>query len=261
MAVVEPDASALGDGTDLSGRSSYLERAFAVLAAFNGPKRLTLADVTRRVALPKTTVHRLMHELTSLGALESDGRTYGVGLRVFEIASSVHCTRLCEAASPVLHDLSRLTDRSALVSILDGTDVVFLERVHHRSTQPVVPWPGLRVPAHCCAPGKVLLAAAPDSAVEALIAGGLRPRASRTVVEGDVLRRELERVKKLQVATDRDELARGLSSIAVPVPDLVQGGVAGAISLCTRPGDDLEYFVTVLRRVAQAISRRAIQAV
>jgi IclR family acetate operon transcriptional repressor len=236
-------------------RRSHLERAFAVLSAFRGRQTLTLADVTRRAALPKTTVHRLVHEMVELGVLSTDGRSYGVGLRMFEIATSAQRTELRDASVPALHHLAQLTGRTVGVAILDGTDAVFLERVVGKGDAGSLRFsqPGLRVPAHACAAGKVLLAFSPEDTLVELTSRPLARLGPGTVTVPSELRRQLDTICRTKVAIEEGDSGLGVVAIAVPIPDMVQrSGVCGAVT-AKGPFPDVEQTAAALRKIGIAI--------
>src|SRR6185295_7275315 len=112
-------------------------RVLAVLAAFEpGRPLLTLTEIAQRAGLPLTTAHRLVGELARWGALERgpDGR-YRVGLRLWEVATlAPRGLGLREAALPFLEDLYEATHQNVQLAVLDGAEVVYLERIPGRET-------------------------------------------------------------------------------------------------------------------------------
>jgi hypothetical protein len=99
--------------------SAVIDRVSLVLEAFDGPGRLTLAQIVRRTGLPRSSAHRMLERLVQLRWLRRSGREYELGMRLVELGSlAVHQDRLHRAATPLLHDLHRAT---GLVVHLAGT--------------------------------------------------------------------------------------------------------------------------------------------
>jgi len=140
--------------------SAVIDRVSLVLDAFDGPGRLTLAQVVRRTGLPRSSAHRMLERLVQLRWLRRSGRDYELGMRLVELGSlAVHQDRLHRAATPLLHDLHRATGLVVHLAVLDASDVVYLEKIGDRMAAAIPTRVGGRQPAHCAAVGKAMLAA------------------------------------------------------------------------------------------------------
>jgi DNA-binding IclR family transcriptional regulator len=234
---------------------SVLARAFTVFAAF-GPGRadLTLGEIAETSGLPRSTAHRLIRQLEGLGALERTTRGWRVGVRMFEIGQLVPSQlRLRERALPYMGDLHEATRQTIHLAVLEGDDVVYVEVIagHDKVRSPSRR--GGRVPAHCTAVGKVLLAFTrdppdPDS-------GPLTARTTATITSVAQLRRELAEVRRAGLAFDDEEAARGLCCVAAPVND--HRGTIAAISISMATGGSLtpRTAAPAVRPAAAALSR------
>ena len=101
--------------------SAVIDRVSLVLDAFDGPGRLTLAQIVRRTGLPRSSAHRMLERLVQLRWLRRNGRDYELGMRLVELGSlAVHQDRLHRAAIPLLHDLHRATGLVVHLAVLDG---------------------------------------------------------------------------------------------------------------------------------------------
>src|SRR4051812_24082652 len=120
--------------TGNAGRT-VTSRVLSVLAIFDGRhRRLSLSQISRRAGMPLATAHRLVGELAAWGALErdADGR-YQIGLRLWEVAAlAPRGLGLREAALPYLEDLYEATHQHVQLAVLDGVDVVYVERLSGR---------------------------------------------------------------------------------------------------------------------------------
>ena len=116
--------------------------------------------------------------------------------------------------------------------MLEGSDIVYLEKVHHRRTPrlpPVVTGPGVRHPATCSALGKALLAHVPPEVLGEQFREPLPRRTPYSVVEPGRLMRELATVRETGLAHEREEMAIGAVAVAAPV--FAHGACVAAISL------------------------------
>ncbi len=220
------------DDKDAGGRHpehTVIGRSAAIMEAFNGGQRvLSLGDLNRRTGLPKSTLHRLVDQLCHVGWLERDHRGYRVGMRMFELGTlAVDGNRLHEAAFPHLQDLAAKTGLAAQLAVLDGTDVVYLERIVVGPIR-VPTRRGGRKPAYCTALGKAM-AAYDDDAVHSVISAPMPRKTPRTITEPVALCTELKRVREDGVAFDHGEAYADLVCVAAPIRS--SGRAVGAVSV------------------------------
>jgi IclR family transcriptional regulator, pca regulon regulatory protein len=225
--------------TDGAGLSQSLERGLAVLCTFS-PDRpaLGISDLARELGLTRSTTHRYVATLTSLGFLEQDASTrkYRLGPRVLDLGfSTLGSLELREIARPHLRTLTEATGHTSNLAIRDDTDVILIDRVrgrpgryHHLEFTLHV---GSRLPAYCSATGKVLLAFLPRADLDSLLDRiELVQRGPRTLTDRGALLAELERVRHTGVAVNDEELESALRSIAAPVRSR-SGEVVAAINV------------------------------
>jgi DNA-binding IclR family transcriptional regulator len=208
----------MAGGAGSAGRS-VTSRALAVLDAFDSAHpRLTLSEVAGRSGTPLTTAHRLLAELAAWGALtrRPDGR-YEIGRRLWDLGLLAPVQlELRQVASPFLLDVHTATRDTVHLAVRDGVHALYVERVSGRESVPVVSQVGSRLPLHATGVGKVLLAAAPDDVVDAVLRR-LTRETPHSVVDPRVLTRELEEVRRTGRARTAEEMSLGASSVAVPV--------------------------------------------
>ena len=174
---------------------------------------------------------RLVHELASCGLVEVTGGGVRLGMRLFELGSSVPRQRsLTEAALPYMRDLQQATGDTVHLAVLDRAEVVYLQILRGRGTRQLPSRVGGRMPAHATGVGKAILAFSPPAVVDALIGNELRPRTARTIVAPGALRRELSRVRQAGTAFDREESGPGIVCAASPVFG-ADGAVVAGLSL------------------------------
>ena len=241
--------------------ASVISRAMAVLNAFDEDnRRLTLTEIARRSDLPLPTTHRLSAELVAHGALHrtTDGR-YEIGEDVWRLGLLAPIqTGLREVASPFLHDVYGATLATVHLAARDGVKALYLARLSGNASVPVVSTVGARLPLHCTAVGKVLLAFAPDS-VRARVMSDLTRVTPYTIVEPGRLATQLSRVRADGFATTVEEMSLGACSVAVPVLDSSgneEPTVVAAIGVVVPSlKRDRPRLVSALRVAAHGISR------
>ncbi|MET9232601.1 helix-turn-helix domain-containing protein [Lentzea sp. NPDC003310] len=136
-------------------------RVLAVLRTFLHRDASSLADLVRATGLPRSTVHRLLGFLVRAGLVAKRDGLYRLGGRpVAPLAAHQH--RVLVGCLP---ELLAATGGTVQVSVLDGQHALVVERLHGRAAELTIA-PGARLPAHCTAPGRVLLAARPGVAVD-----------------------------------------------------------------------------------------------
>ena len=211
--------------------SAVIDRVTLVLDAFQGSDRLSLSQVVRRTGLPRSSVHRMLERLVLLRWLRREGRDYELGLRMVELGSAaVHQDRLHRAAIPFLHELHRATGLVVHLAVLDGSDVVYLEKIVGAFGALVPSRVGGRQPAHRTAVGKALLAV-PDSADSGHFDTELSPGNGRAFNQ---MRRQLvaqlNTVRARGIAYERDEMIPGFGSVAAPIGETTDP--VAAVSVC-----------------------------
>lgn len=214
---------------------SVLGRAARILDGFEeGSPVLSLNQLAERTGLPKSTSYRFAEQLCALGWLERATSGYRVGMRLFELGGlAAGQSRLREVALPELQHLAVTMRYAAHLAVLDDGEVLYLNKVRARGFN-VPTREGGRMPAHCTALGKAMLAFAGDTEVDRVIERGLDRYTPRTIVSPDRLRDELEKVRASGVAVDREEGSLGVVCVAAPVRGA--GRAIAAVSL-TGPSD------------------------
>jgi IclR family pca regulon transcriptional regulator len=174
--------------------------------------------------MSRSTTHRYVITLLALGYLEQGAsRKYRLGLRVTDLGmSALNSTGLREHAHPYLEELRQRSSYTVSLAVLDGPEILYVDRVRSfRRGQGQVNGDlttGSRLPAHCTAMGKLLLANLPESDQRELIASiKLSKQGPNTITAKKVLREELDEVLEANFSVDDEELAKDLYTVAAPV--------------------------------------------
>lgn len=243
-----------GGAADDAHRESVAGRISMLIGAFDASSpTLSLSQLTERTRLPKSTVHRMADQLVEFRWLERTPTGYRLGIRFFEVGGLVSSrTHLRERALPFLQDLQAATRHSVHLGILEGRDVVILEKLWGHESTNLPTRVGGRMPAHCTAAGKALLAFAPDKVIDEIIAAGLERRTGRTIVVPELFRQELATVRTAHWALETEENVAGTRCVAAPIR-----GSGRAIAAVSVSGPvhkvDVSRIVPLVRRCATDI--------
>src|SRR6201996_3657681 len=218
--------------SDSGPPDSGLDRAAAILGAFDAAHReLTLAALVARSGLPRSTTHRTANRMIKLGWLEKPADRYRIGNRLFEIASLAPIRlELREAALPFLQDLHQATKITAQLGVLDGTQILVVEKIPGHRAMPMLSQVGGMIPAYCSALGRAILAYSEPPVIDAALTGPLAARTARTLVSKTAIMRELTAIPERGWAIDREEGNIGVSCVAAPIFGPL-GEVAAALSV------------------------------
>ena len=187
-----------------------------------------LGDLAAAADLPKSTASRLLSALERRGLVEQDGErgAFRAGPVVAGYAGRARAQRLRDLSEQPMAVLAEETGETINLAVAGGDGVSHIAQVDGRHFLGTTQWVGRRVPYHCSANGKVLLAygaaALPDGPLEALT--------SRTVVDRRALKAQLDAIRRDGHASAIDELELGLSATAAPVFD-ASGRTVAALSV------------------------------
>jgi IclR family transcriptional regulator, KDG regulon repressor len=231
-------------------------KAMALLTAFDRSTPLGVSELSRKADVTKSTAHRLLAVLEELGLVYRDGSRYRLGTKLFELGNQVaYCcpSSLREVAHPYLDELHQTSRQTTHLAILDGSDVLYLDKLFGHDQVRTPSHVGGRAPAHCTALGKVLLAHA-SSPFLTLSGVPLVRRTRYTIVQPNLLNVQLDEAKTRGVAFDYEEAAIGLTCVAAPLRNR-KGSIVAAISVSgSSSGFDPARLATRVSDVAAAIS-------
>jgi IclR family transcriptional regulator, KDG regulon repressor len=241
-----------------------VDKAISLLAAFGDQATagLGVSELARRAQLSKSTAFRVLGMLERNAVVERVGTGYRLGPRLHHLGRSVYSPegdRIRDLLLPYLTDLYESTHQTVHLATLYDTDVVYLAKLYGHRTVAAPSRIGERLPAHCTAVGKALLAyrGTPLPHHDSL------PRFTRfTIGDPARLTAELAAVRRTGIATEQQESRLGVACIAAPVLDPRGHAVAG-LSIAVPAGRvDLRGLEPGLRRIcaaaAQSIARERL---
>ncbi|MGF7233950.1 MAG: IclR family transcriptional regulator [Frankia sp.] len=237
---------------------SGTSRALSILGCFSeATPKLTLTEASQRTGLPLTSTHRQIGELVSWGALErgEDGR-YQIGLRVWEIGSlAPRRLGLREAALPFMEDLYEVTHENIQIAVLDGLDVVYVERIAGRRAVHVVTRAGSRLPAQATAVGLVLLAHSDQAQIDAALAAPMKAYTEHTVTDPRHLRKALTEVRRQGYAISDRQIENVSISVAAPIYDANRVVTAALSIVVSASRGKARHYLPAVLASARGVSR------
>lgn len=226
----------MDDIPDQTTESSPALKAFSLLEIIAGLDHApTLAQLTEAANLPKPTLHRWLAMLESAELIRRmpDGRRYELAARATSLAFAILSNNPGSTQRhQVLERLVRELGESCNLTILEGGEVMYLDRVEAKLPLRVAFQKGSRVPAHCSASGKMFLAMMSPARRNRLLSTLILDRHTpNTIVEINALNEELALIRRQGYALDDEEFLSGLFCIAVPVIDKTRRECVAALAL------------------------------
>ncbi len=213
-----------------------LVRGLSVITAF-GPERpeMTLSEVARATGLTRAGARRFLLTLVDLGYVHTDGKLFRLAPRVLELGYAyLSSMSLPAIAEPHLEGLVAHTNESSSVSVLDGSDIVYVARVPTSRIMTVAISVGTRFPAYATSMGRVLLADLSEEELRTYLdQTPLQPLTKRTVTDRESLRGDLATIRQDGYALVDQELELGLRSMAAPIRDK-SGRVVAAVNVSSQ---------------------------
>ena len=215
-----------------------VSNALRMLEAFYSETELGVSELSRRLGLHKNNVFRLLATLEQAGYIEqsSENERYHLGTRCLELGHAFSRDHtLMKRSRPLLEALSAETGETAHVAVLRDFEVVHLDGVLPDQMLLTALRVGQRLPAHCTALGKVLVACGEPTVRDdfARIVSSqpeLEARTVATIVDSQKFFDEMGSVHTQGFAIDREECEPGMTCAAAPVFD-ASGSVAAALSV------------------------------
>lgn len=211
-----------------------LSRGLSVLFTLSeSSSPLTLTELSDRLRLSKSSIQRLTFTLQQLGYLDRDEETkkYQLGQKVLSLGSSaMRNLDIRRAALPLLEKTSKEIGENVNLAILEGTEIIYIERIKTQQILNINLNVGSRLPVYCTSMGKVMLAFLHEDRLEEILEKiEFKPLTPYTIINEKDLRRELKKVKARGYAVSNEELSIGLRSVAAPVRNFT-GEVIAAVN-------------------------------
>ena len=241
-----------------------LSKGLSILNLFSKThSNLSVTQISRMLNINKTTAYRLVTTLKSMDFLIQDEKTklYRLGPRVIQIGfEAVESLELRQFAFHHMENIAVATEETVELGILEGSDLVVIERIPSPKYLPTYLRVGTRLPVHCTSMGKAILAFMEEKEKEKLLNGiKLEPWTKYSICNKDELKKNLARIRKVGYAINDGELTEGVFAIGAPI--FSYKNVVGAISV-SFPGvrytasDINKKILPILRQETEMISQK-----
>ena len=215
-----------------------IERMSSIFDALGqNPEGMSVKKLSEKVNLPTGTTHRLLTSLAYFGFVTQDlvSKKYHLGFKLVDLGNALlDQLDLRTVARPYLMNLAQKANEAVHLVILDQKEALYLDRVEsdeNRLGLQMASKVGMRVSAHSCGVGKVLLAALSEKELNDFIKlKGLPRRTEKTITDADQFKLHLEMVRAQGYAVDDEEDHLGTRCVAAPVRNEL-GHVIAAISI------------------------------
>ena len=244
--------------------SQTLDRALGTLLRIgeSGPRGLTLAECSAALGYSKPTVHRILRTLAARGFLTVDGERgrYTLGVANLRLGMAfLEQLDLRDEARPILRELGERTGETVHLGVLDGSDVVYIEKVESRHAVRMFSQIGRTMPAHSTAIGKAILAYLPDDELARVLPERLEARTPATITDRQQLLEHLAGVRRRGYSTDEIENEEGIRCVGAAIFDhtgVARGGVSVAGPASRVTPERTPELGELVRTAALEISRR-----
>lgn len=244
-------------------RVQSIDRAVAILECFTENKReLKLSDIANMLDLNKSTVHGLLNTLKYHGFIEQDEITqkYRLGTRFIVYSDLVvNSMDIINISYPIIEKVCEKIEETVHIAMLDGSDVVYIEKKECTKSIKTSTKIGARVPAYVTADGKIILCYLEKDKLKELMPRNIKKLTSNTITDKQQLLDSFSAIKSNGYAVDYEETVQGLVCIAAPIMDY-NGEVKYSLSV-TCPTvrmteDKIKEYIDIIKKSANEISSR-----
>lgn len=244
-------------------RLSSVGSAIQLLKAFSEERvDLGISELSRRLGVAKSTVHRLAATLAAEGLLEQDRETekYRLGIALFRLGALVRRRMdISSQGRPYLYELREKTKETVHLAILDGTEIMYVYNLESTQAIRMRSDLGVRKPAYCTAEGQAILAFQPQAVLDAVIVQGLSPRTPQTITDPAKLIKALAVVRQRGCAIEDEESEIGMRGISAPIRNdagevVAAVGLAGPVTRLSKKA--ITTFIPHVIETADLVSRR-----
>jgi DNA-binding IclR family transcriptional regulator len=202
--------------------SRTVDKALSILAQFTvSEPQLGVSELSRRLGLTRSTVHRLLASLRQGGLIEQDPAThkYRLGRTAVDLGyTAIYTDPLLVTALPLLYFLSEQVGETVYLGERRGNEVATVLHVLSPSSREQMHWYN-RLPLHSSSSGKILLAYSGEGYLADWLEQDLPAYTEHTVTDPVALREELRQIREQGFAACSEEYNLGVNAVAVPVSD------------------------------------------
>ena len=249
--------------SDLKYINKSLEKSFKILEILSKslfPQKA--ATISRKVSISRTTTFRLLSVLTQLGYILKDSslNTYSMGQKAFQFGeTSDYLQSISETSKEILEEVSNKTNLITYLAMLEGSQIVHSDKISNVNNDASHRTFRMRLDAHCCALGKVMLAYRPENEISSIYKSyNFYPHTNNTICNLSDLKKHLSKIRSQGYALNHGEAFENTYGIGVAILDKEKRSFAG-ISLSgsrniMNPKNTMDY-VRLLQSASIKISK------
>jgi DNA-binding IclR family transcriptional regulator len=244
-------------------RVQSIDRAVAIIECFNEVKReLKLSEISEKLGLNKSTVHGIITTLKYHGFISQNEETqkYKLGIRFIEVGELViNSLNIRKAVLSVIGEICDKVEETIHVGMLDGLDIVWIEKKECTKSIKTSTKIGERLPAYATADGKIILSFIDKEKIKNYLPKKIPKYTENTITNKAELIKRLEEAKQNGYTIDNEEFVEGIKCVAAPIFDH-EGNVKFSLST-TGPAfrmtdERIKELVIIIKEAANEISRR-----
>lgn len=246
-----------------SNQVKSIVKALGILELLDKENELGIGEISERLGLDKSTVHRLVSTLKQEGYIiqNANSKKYSNSFKLFEMGNNVvEKLGLRKIAQPYLEQISRITNETTNIAIIYDNNIMYIDRIESPATIKVDLRIGKRLPVYCTGLGKVMLAYMPKQKLEEILKNVKFIKYTKNTVENiQKLYEQLEKIREQGYCIDEEEYVEGLICVSAPIMNY-RGDIIAAISIAVPKyrfdeGEKNTGFTNILKETAYNLSK------
>jgi len=240
-----------------------VDRALLILDILQeSPKGLGVTELSSKLEVSKSTVHRLLMSLLAKGYVKQDdeNKKYSLGLKLIDLSQTVSDNLdIRKLASKHLSDLAIITGETAHLVIRENNEIVYIDKIESSETIRMFSNIGKRAPMHCTGVGKAMLAFLPEEKINQILEEkGMQKFTDKTITDKTTMLEHLKGIRSRGYSFDDEEHELGIKCAAAPIFNYkgeVIAGISVAGPLMRVNDEKLKFIASKVLSVSKEISR------
>lgn len=242
-------------------RVQSIDRSVAIMECFSENKReLKLSEIACMVDLNKSTVHGILNTLKHHGFIDQDEITqkYRLGIRFIVYGDLVvNSMNITNIAYPVIERVCEKIEETVHIAVLDGSDVVYIEKKECNKSIKTSTKIGARVPAYVTADGRIILSYLEKEKLKDLLPRNFKKLTPNTITDKHELLKILSEIKQKGYSIDYEETVQGLVCVAAPIFDYsgaVRYSLSATVPTVRMDENKIKEYIDIIKVAANDIS-------
>jgi IclR family KDG regulon transcriptional repressor len=210
-----------------------LAHGLDILSLYDSSRSVfAVSEISKKLKFSQSKTYRLVRTLVQYGLLQEDHGTakYSLGLNVLRLCLLAQQQfNISTIARPFMKELCTITKETVLLTAVNGTKGIVLERVEsEEAIRYSLFQPGATIPLHAGASSKILMAYLPEEEWDYIIkAEGLKRYTPNTIIQVDKLKAHLREIRRKGYAFSDQEVDKDVRAVAAPILNGLSELVAG----------------------------------